>query len=169
MKVERFCKQCGHAFMVHECYVKRGQGVFCSTGCATTFRNLTNNPAKRPEVRGKISANHADVSGGNNPMYGKRGALAPGYKDGRGSFAGEVYRKILLAAGVPQACKLCGAQDRLHVHHIDGDHKNNVVKNLVWLCSSCHNNKAHIYERNDKGQIIKSHLNLNIMEVLSNG
>lgn len=31
-----------------------------------------------PEVRAKISANHADVSGSKNPMFGKTGDQAPG-------------------------------------------------------------------------------------------
>ena len=31
-----------------------------------------NNPSKRPEVQKKMSENHADVSGKNNPMYNKK-------------------------------------------------------------------------------------------------
>ena len=56
------CVHCGKQFSVRKCYVKRGQGKFCSTGCGTTYRNILSNPSKRPEVRAKISLNHADVS-----------------------------------------------------------------------------------------------------------
>lgn len=37
-----------------------------------------------------------------------------------------------------ERCAECGATDDLHRHHIDGDHDNDVVGNLQWLCCSCH-------------------------------
>lgn len=40
------------------------------------------------------------------------------------------------------ACEICGNDRRgktgLHVHHRDGDWKNNTAENVVTLCSSCH-------------------------------
>ena len=158
MKVKRICKQCGKEFEQHECYIRRGQGIFCSISCGTTYRNLTNNPSKKLEVRMKISQNHADVSGVKNPMYGRSGKNATSYIDGRSKFIGEKYRKILLATGKDPVCKICGSRDKLHVHHIDGNHKNNEINNLVWLCVRCHNNKAHSYKRNEKGQFTTSEL-----------
>ena len=44
------------------------------------------------EWRKKISLNHADVSGKNNPMYGKRGELHPSWKGG-GSIENDILRK----------------------------------------------------------------------------
>jgi len=73
------CIECGRNFYVRKCYQKRGQGKFCSVSCSTKYRNKHNNPAWLPEVREKISKNHADVSGKNNPMYGRKGTLAPSY------------------------------------------------------------------------------------------
>ncbi len=159
MKIKRICEQCGKEFETHSCYLKRGGGRFCSLSCSTTYRNLKENPAKRPEVRAKISQNHADVSGAKNPMYGVRGKDAPSYIDGRKQFKGETYRRKLLAQNSNPVCSICGASANLHVHHLDGNRKNNDFCNLVWLCSSCHNNKAHIYKRNEKGQFIGSVLN----------
>ena len=155
MKVKCICKQCGKEFYQHACYVKRGQGKFCSISCGVTYRNLINNPAKDIEVRRKISANHADVSGTNNPMYGRTGSNAPGYIDGRSKYESVIYRKILRIAGIKEICVICGSVENLHVHHKDKNHHNNNINNLCWLCVKCHNNIAHKPERNEKGQFIK--------------
>jgi 5-methylcytosine-specific restriction endonuclease McrA len=154
------CKQCGECFEVRPSELKKGGGKFCSRSCATAYRNTHANPAKSEAVRKKISENHADVSGEKNPMYGRRGNRAPSFIDGRSSFSGETYRKILLASGTEQKCRLCGGVDgSIDVHHLDGNHKNNNPENLVFLCRKCHNTKAHIYERDNKGRITGSRLN----------
>lgn len=36
------------------------------------------------------------------------------------------------------ACERCGTADRLHVHHKDGNFKNNDPANLETLCETCH-------------------------------
>ena len=127
-RVKRLCLQCGKEFEVNECYVRRGQGKFCSTACGTIYKNLHNNPAKSPEVRKKIADNHADVSGKNNPAY------TNGHK---------IYRKTLIQeAGFP-ICFCCGSNDQVDVHHIDGNRDHNEPDNLVFLCKKCHMGKAH--------------------------
>ena len=155
MKIKLNCKYCGKEFEQYESIVKKGGGKFCSISCGTTFRNLTNNPSKNPEVRMKISKNHADISGVKNPMYGRKGALAPSYIDGRSKFKGETYKKILIASGKEHKCIVCGSEDKLQVHHIDCNHKNNEIDNLTWLCSNCHQNIIHKRKRNEKGQFVK--------------
>jgi len=46
---QSYCKQCGNPY--------RGGGrYFCSRSCWTTYKNLCDNPAKRPEVKQKISS-----------------------------------------------------------------------------------------------------------------
>ena len=153
---ERKCMQCGSIFSVRNCYVKRGQGKFCSTGCGTTYRNLLSNPSRRPEVRAKISLNHADVSGQNNPMYGRSGKAAPAWKDGRHSFSSATWRGVVLLRN-PKACEVCGSAisgRRLHVHHKDKDRANNDPSNLVVTCAGCHNNVFHPRERDKLGRFI---------------
>lgn len=153
-KVEKNCLWCDKMFLVYQCELKKGGGKFCSRNCATTYRNTYDNPAKRAETRAKISQNHADVSGENNPMYMRRGELAPSYKDGRNSFAGEKYRKMLLASGRRQECEVCKTTSNLCVHHIDGDHNNNVLDNLMWVCYKCHNSIKHPHERDENGRFV---------------
>lgn len=50
------------------------------------------------------------------------------------------YRSKLLKSNRVLQCAFCGFDDirALVVHHIDEDRKNNVLKNLVWLCHNCH-------------------------------
>lgn len=156
--IDCVCVQCGKSFKAHACQIRRGGGKFCSTSCGVTYRNLHSNPSKRPEVRAKIAAHHADVGGANNPMYGKSGTDAPGYIDGRDKFAGHTYRRILLASGAPAVCAFCGKASGLHVHHKDGDRTHNTVDNLIWVCARCHNTRAHDYSRNEKGQFTGSKL-----------
>ena len=153
-KTECKCLWCEKIFFAHASEVRRGGGKFCSRSCAATYHNTYNNPTKQMSVREKISQNHADVSGENNPMFMRRGESAPAYKDGRSSFKGEIYRKILLASGRTQACEVCKATNDLCVHHIDGDHSNNVLHNLMWVCYKCHNTIKHHYERDKNGRFV---------------
>lgn len=130
-KLERACMQCGEVSMVYNSQVKRGGGKFCSISCGTTYRNLKNNPTKCPEVRKKISDNHADVSGENNPMYGRVGRNSPNYK-GIKSYrvkAFETYGKV---------CNKCKSASEIQVHHKDRNRSNNTISNLEVLCRKCH-------------------------------
>lgn len=36
------------------------------------------------------------------------------------------------------SCVICGAEENLHVHHVDGDRNNNALENLEPVCSGCH-------------------------------
>jgi hypothetical protein len=152
--VVRTCLHCGKVFEVRRCYAKRGQGKFCSTSCGTSYRNAHNNPAKDPAVRQKISQNHADVSGINNPMYGRRGSEAPSWKDGRNAIPGDIWRRVALV-NKPHVCEICGAEEkgrRLQVHHIDKNHDNNDLDNLQVVCVRCHNVMLHQHKRGKDGR-----------------
>lgn len=151
--VEVKCLNCDKTFSTHNCQIRRGGGKFCSLSCTRTYKNLHDNPAKRKEVRDKISKNHADVSGKNNPMYGIKfsGIKSPSYKDGRSNFKGRTSRRICLATQ-EMVCELCGENDikKLQVHHKDKNRNNNKLENLSVLCEFCHNNIVHKYIRDEK-------------------
>lgn len=153
-KIALICIECQQQFWQWPSVVKRTGSKFCSNSCSVRHRNRINgNPAKRPEVRAKIAANHACVSGELNPMYGVRGERAPAFIDGRNAFGGGWHGKAL--ANKPWACQRCGdvpVGRRLHVHHLDGDHGNDDLENLEILCVACHNNLAHPRGRNSLGQ-----------------
>lgn len=52
------------------------------------------------------------------------------------------YHKLMDEVGIKRVCAVCGSTSKLGTHHIDGNHDNNDLSNLQWLCSSCHN-KLH--------------------------
>ncbi len=48
--------------------------------------------------------------------------------------------------GLGKMCYLCGISDKpLRTHHIDGNYKNNDIRNLAYCCHSCDTKQA--YER----------------------
>lgn len=47
------------------------------------------------------------------------------------------------------SCELCGQQNNIDVHHIDGDYQNNDPSNLQVLCRSC-----HMKEHRKKGKCV---------------
>lgn len=160
MKLKKNCLNCERSFEVYPSEIKKGNGKFCSRSCATTFRNIHNNPAKDALVKWKISKHHADVKDEKNPMYGRKGKLSPSYIDGRNKFNGETYRRKLLASGRESVCKICGeSREKLDVHHVDGNRRNNELNNLIWLCKKCHNTIAHENIRDEFGKIVGKKLN----------
>lgn len=78
-------------------------------------------------------------------MYGRSGKLAPGYIDGRQAELGSAakYQIIMWVAGIEKKCKICGSKTNIDVHHKDGNHNNNELENLMYLCSRCHQTIAH--------------------------
>lgn len=64
--------------------------------------------------------------------------------------------KQLIAAGREDKCEICGISEwqgqsiSLHVHHIDGNHTNNVLENLQILCPNCHSQTDTYCAKNRK-------------------
>lgn len=54
------------------------------------------------------------------------------YKDGTQS---RLYRALI----VKDKCSRCNSEDKLVIHHKNGDHFDNHLDNLQILCESCHN------------------------------
>lgn len=48
------------------------------------------------------------------------------------------YHGVMDRAGIERRCVECGSVESLGVHHIDGDHGNDSLSNLQWMCVSCH-------------------------------
>jgi hypothetical protein len=70
-----------------------------------------------------------------SPKTAKSKKLAGGEKAASANWL--KIRAEILKADVWQ-CRICAAQDDLHVHHINKNRKDNRAHNLVTLCSSCH-------------------------------
>ncbi len=115
-----------------------------------------------PETIAKMteSVRNRDLSGENNPFYGKRhtaesraamsealsGERNPGWNGGSGTFpyGPEFTRKFkqMIRERDNQTCQRCGITraeygKTLEVHHIDHDKSNNDPANLATVCASC--------------------------------
>ena len=100
-----------------------------------------NNPAKRDEVRQKIS--DAKMGEG-NAMYGLYGPQSPNWK---GGYSHRDYRKgpikfteevrVRIRDRDDYTCQECGEYGK-DVHHIDYNKSNNDDLNLITLCHRCH-------------------------------
>ena len=128
----RLCVKCGNPIPL-----KRYKNAkYCSTKCASAQGSYS------WRVRtGKIK-NPGVGSGGN--QWGTDNHM---YKTGIGTF-----QKVAKAA-YGEICNRCKSTDKIVVHHIDEDRKNNKVDNLEVLCKKCH--QEHHCIRNEFGQFIK--------------
>lgn len=102
-----------------------------------------------------ISLYHADVSGSNNPMYGRRGPLCPAWDGGKSfepyPFIFNDILKMKIKHRDNYKCQNCFStgdkRGRLYIHHINYDKNNCSDYNLITTCSSC-NSKAN-FKRDD--------------------
>ncbi len=51
---------------------------------------------------------------------------------------GHNYMKVRVLKRDEYKCRLCNSGERIFVHHIDFDKRNNVVENGICLCDKCH-------------------------------
>ena len=150
------CTQCGKKFHMKQSQIdryKRNMGTFCSRKCATKYRELW--------FRGK-----------NNHQYGLKGELNASFKrslltkrnghleeewiscpnrpDIKGNSTRMTLHRYLVVTNPdkydPCLFNIVGQysvlKDDLHVHHIDLNHKNNILDNLTILKQNIHS-KLH--------------------------
>lgn len=63
-------------------------------------------------------------------------------------------------------CQICEKEcDRLEIHHIDGDHGNNEIDNLILVCPSCH--KKEHYKNHNRNKIGEKGLLSSLQKIVS--
>lgn len=113
---------------------------------ARRYQMTENNPMAKEEVRSKVSDviahmwEEGSYSDRVNGMAGLVGELYPNY-DPAGSKHN--YREKAKFYHPEAKCLCCGKQlswedNSIEVHHVDGDHNNYALTNLMPLCHSCH-------------------------------
>jgi len=171
--VTLICKNCGKKRIIQ---YKRRNMKFCSLSCATIYNNKrriydymkgNNNPAKRKEVRQKLSQKlkgkkHPWMEGKNNPNHKSNGGMKQSAKDKLSKLAkirlrdktkhpnwkggitlsdrGDAWTEELRTSIRQRdkfVCQICN-KNGFVVHHIDYDKMNNNPNNLITLCQSCH-------------------------------
>ena len=133
------CKECGK---------QTTNSKFCSRSCAATFNNKGNNRWKHHSTKSKTKSMICFVC--DKHYYGQNKKFCSNecrnihrYKiiqAGEGS--ARSVRKYLLEKS--NKCEICGISNWngkeliLEMDHIDGDSKNNDIKNCRLLCPNCH-------------------------------
>ncbi len=143
------CKKCGKCFEARSSHLKRGWGKYCSNEChylsmktgkcvecevcsKTTYKSITELSHSKS---GKFFCTKSCQTVWRNKQYS-----GSSHKLWKGGISNDYYRDIMERIKVVKICKLCNTKDFrvLAVHHIDNNHSNNKIDNLVYLCHNCH-------------------------------
>lgn len=116
--------------------------------CQTGKKTGDSNPARRKEVRDKISKSLKNSWGRGDYIHRLNGMIGM-VRELHHGFKPEVHTPAYLAErdyvkflskfeDVTKCCR-CGRSDiKINVHHIDENHKNFMISNLEPLCVPCH-------------------------------
>lgn len=151
--MEKHCLNCDSPFEAKPSEIKRGNGKFCSRGCAGSFngkKKLAPNVTcaycgkKFHKAQNRIGASksgfvfccraHKDLAQKSENFK----AMWPSHY-GTGNGIRSYRAKALKEFGA--VCNRCGYKENIAaitVHHKDNNRMNNSIKNLEVLCANCH-------------------------------
>lgn len=142
------CKICKKEFYAKPSHIERGWSKYCGKKCQyigqMTGKTIICKTCGKKVYKSDCEVRHSQSKNffcnkSCSAIWKNRftffGENHPSWKNGEGS-----YRKIILRSKKPIVCGMCGIKNIrvLLTHHIDGDRKNNKIKNLRWLCRNCH-------------------------------
>ena len=105
--------------------------------CSNCNKELYKTPSQlRKSKSGNTFCSKSCAVSYNNSHY-RTGTNNPNWKDGT-SYS-KIHTKIAHRTYVDK-CAICGLDEEciLEVHHIDENHENNDIDNLIILCANCH-------------------------------
>jgi hypothetical protein len=148
------CKICHSKFYAKPSHLKLGYGKYCSTKCQHqaqlkgkfVFCEICNKKIwRKPRQLKKSKSEKFFCSKSHQTLW--RNITFVGSRHGNWKGGENInYKKFLIKNKIKTICKLCGCKDKrvLAVHHLDKNHKNNNLKNLIFLCHNCHH-LVHCY------------------------
>ncbi len=144
--LERKCRICKKVFYIKPFSANKGWGIYCSRRChycdkTGEYLNCfickkkiyrTNKQIEHSKSKKYFCSKSCQTKWRNTQFVGKRHA---NWRNGKSEYA-----TVLRRHGIPKICMECGEKDSriIATHHMDGNHNNNKIKNLVWLCHNCH-------------------------------
>lgn len=90
-----------------------------------------------------------------------RGSRHWNWKGGRSEIW---YRKLLAESGREKKCHYCQSVNQIEIHHLNQDHYDNRLENLVYACKECHE-RQHEHKSWLKGKKLEE-LPLKLQETL---
>lgn len=151
----RPCNFCQEPYEAKQRYINRGQGLFCSRSCSSTYNSRKRYADLEPNVvchtcdkkfyrsKSKQSISKSGLQFCTRKCKEYAQSLEGGVSEIQPSHYGmgiPDYRKLALES-YPNVCNQCGYEkyiEVLQVHHIDVDRSNNKLSNLEVLCPTCH-------------------------------
>ena len=141
------CKICEKKFYARPSFLKMGWAKFCSKKCQylgfRTGKKFNCDFCGKQLYRALSKLNHSKsgkyfCGKSCQTQWRNRHFIGELHRNWKGGAS--TYRDILERIASPKLCLCCKEKDVrvLAVHHVDGNHGNNDVNNLVWLCHNCH-------------------------------
>ena len=150
--LKRKCKICKKVFYVKPFFVRSGWGTYCSREChyndkAGRYFNCftcnkkvyrTSRQVEHSKSKKYFCTKSCQTKWRNRQYVGK---LHANWRHGKAEYA-----SILERHKIPKICANCREKDKrvIVTHHIDGNHMNNKIKNLKWLCHNCHHSVHNV-------------------------
>ena len=153
------CKVCKKIFYTKPFWLKNGGGKYCSLLCkyqstrkgkVVKCFNCGKGVYRKPQQLDRSKSKKYFCSKSCQTVWRNNEYIGPKHANWKkGEYA---YRSILNRHKVPKICRRCSTKDKrvLAVHHVDGDHSNNKLENLIWLCHNCHHLVHHHQEERHK-------------------
>lgn len=141
--INTICHQCKKEISVFPSRFKKSKILFCGKSCHRIFKNLTNNPSK-----------HRDLSGENNPMFGKHPLAWNIGKKGEDchNWKGGIHKRKdgyvrINISGKRYLLHRYLLKDRINkrnvIHHKDENPSNNDLKNLEIMPNQSQHARLH--------------------------
>lgn len=147
-KVPRISKACNYCKFEFEKRIKSTKN-FCSRACANKGKPYPPNAGRFKKGQKSWNAGKPlpawmkkKLSTARMKSKYRTGEGHPQWKGGCETYFRRVARNIMAKSDRKKECKICLTQIDVEVHHKDGNYKNNWIKNLIYMCSSCHH-KTH--------------------------
>lgn len=158
---EKVCLNCNQTFAAPKAEIARGNAKFCCRKCFGAYRTKNIKPASpncRCALCGKgfyrASAHQKSRSGlyfccrAHKDIAQRIGGIReimPSHYGTASNAAASTYRRIAFREH-ENCCAKCGYDTFpiLQVHHIDGNHENSDLENLMIVCPTCHEEEHYL-------------------------
>ncbi len=142
------CKNCKGQFYAKPSWLDKGWGKYCSLECRHKSQKngklvdcfICDKPVYKTQKELEASQSKKYFCSKSCQTMWRNSIVYVGKNHSNWKGGESTYKNILLRSKTPRVCRRCEINDirLLAVHHIDSNHKNNRLNNLIWLCHNCH-------------------------------